>query len=180
MKELYISVDIEAAGPIPGRFSLLSVGASVVGDPKQKFYVELKPISDDYDPEAIAVAGRSLDYFEQRGIPPATAMKKFREWIKETSRNLRPIFVGFNAPFDWSFINWYFHQYGDDNPFGIGGIDIKAYFMGLTGCAWSATASSAIPARFKGSLAHTHNALDDAIEQGEMFRLMLGAAGSKG
>src|SRR5947209_16376309 len=102
-------------------------------------------------------------------------MRFFREWIKKISSDTSPVFVGFNATFDWSFINWYFHTYLGENPFGIGGIDIKSFYMGMSGCSWEDTRSSQIPATFKGPSHHTHNALDDAKEQAEMFELMLRA-----
>ena len=41
--EIYISVDVETSGPIPGEYSLLSIGARSVGHPEQNFYSELKP-----------------------------------------------------------------------------------------------------------------------------------------
>jgi ribonuclease T len=173
MNELYISVDIEASGPIPGSFSMLSIGASIVGQPGQKFYEELKPISRAFLPKALKITGRTFDYFVKVGTSPSQAMRNFNDWIVEVAIDMEPIFVGFNAPFDWSFINWYFHEFLGANPFGIGGIDIKAYYMGLMGCSWSETASSKIPTEFKGESPHTHNALDDAIEQAEMFALML-------
>ena len=40
------------------------------------------------------------------------------------------VFVGFNAPFDWSFVNYYFHRFLGHNPFGFTAVDIKAYYMG--------------------------------------------------
>lgn len=84
----------------------------------------------------------------------------------------KPVFVGFNATFDWPFVNFYFHEFLGENPFGFGGIDIKSYYMGMTGCTWDDTRSSRIAADFKGPSPHTHNALDDAIEQAQMFRHM--------
>jgi ribonuclease T len=69
-------------------------------------------------------------------------------------------------------VNYYFQQYLGENPFGFGGVDIKSYYMGLSGCTWDDARSSRIPSAIKGSSRHTHNALDDAIEQGEMFRRM--------
>ena len=89
------------------------------------------------------------------------------------------MFVGFNATFDWAFVNFYFQEYLEENPFGIGGIDIKAFYMGLSGCAWEDTKSSKIPSKFKGKSRHTHNALDDAIEQAEMFQRMRERAAEK-
>ena len=51
-------------------------------------------------------------------------------------------------------------------------IDIKSYYMGMTGCAWEDTRSSRIRSELKGPSPHTHNALDDAVEQAEMFKRM--------
>jgi ribonuclease T len=90
------------------------------------------------------------------------------------------VFVGFNATFDWSFVNFYFQQYPGKNPFGIGGIDIKSYYMGLSGVTWEDTRSSRIPKEYtNSSRRHTHNALDDAIEQAEIFRRMRQKAESR-
>ncbi|HUS12450.1 MAG TPA: 3'-5' exonuclease [Pyrinomonadaceae bacterium] len=175
MKETYISVDVESSGPIPGAYSLLSIGACVVGNTGEAFYAEIQPINDAYVPEAIEVAGKSMEELALSGQTPESAMKSFRNWLATVSYDVSPVFVGFNAAFDWSFINWYFHTYLGENPFGIGGIDIKSFYMGMCGCSWEDTRSSHISATFKGPSHHTHNALDDAKEQAEMFELMLKA-----
>ena len=169
MKEVYISVDIEAAGPVPAVYSMLSLGAVVVHDLQTNFYVELRPINKKSVPAAMKVVGRTLKHFERTGRDPKEAMISFRDWIHSVAKKRKPIFVGFNATFDWSFVNYYFQRYLSENPFGFGGIDIKSYFMGMTGCTWDDARSSRIPPALKGSFRHTHNALDDAIEQGEMF-----------
>jgi len=170
--ETYISVDIEAAGPVPSIYSMLSVGAVVVHDPKQTFYVELKPVNDKFVPDAMKIVGRSLRDFAKTGREPRIAMTAFRDWLRDVAKTAKPIFVGFNATFDWAFVNFYFHAYLGENPFGFGGIDIKSYYMGMTGCAWEDTRSNRINSDLKGPSPHTHNALDDAIEQAEMFRRM--------
>lgn len=173
MKEIYISVDIEASGPIPGKYSMLSIGSCLVTDRQQKFYVELKPLNSAFIPAAIEVTGKTMADFAANGVLPEVAMESFKEWITKISDGNSPVFVAFNATFDWSFVNWYFHAFLGENPFGISGVDIKAYYMGMTNCLWAQTKSSKIPAQFKGVIAHTHNALDDALEQSEMFELML-------
>ena len=176
MAEVYISVDIESAGPIPGKYSMLAVGACEVGKTHQSFYIEIRPINESFVPAAMEIVGRPLSDFEQSGEDAEEAMQKFRDWIKLISGERTPVFVGFNATFDWSFVNWYFQTYLDDNPFGFGGVDIKSFYMGLTGSSWKDTRSSRIPDKFKGPTAHTHNALDDAIEQAEMFERMVKSA----
>jgi len=173
VKEHYISVDVEASGPIPGDYSLLSLGACSVIDPRLQFYVEIQPISDKAVPEALAVAGFTLEHLKKTGTPPATAMSSFADWIKINRGEGNPVFVGFNACFDWSFVNWYFHRFLGRNPFGIGGVDIKAFYMGRAGCMWSETTLSRLPATLISDLPHTHNALEDALAQAEIFAKLL-------
>ena len=172
MREVYISVDVEAAGPLPPTYSMLSLGAVAVDDPQATFYVEFKPLNDKSVPAAMKVVGRTLQDFARAGRDPKDAMVAFRDWLGSVTKAAKPVFVGFNATFDWTFVNFYFHQYLGENPFGIGGIDIKSYYMGMTGCTWEDTRSSRIRSELKGPSPHTHNALDDAVEQAEMFGRM--------
>lgn len=174
--EIYVSVDVETSGPIPGEYSLLSIGACLVFDLSNSFYAELKPTTLNHDPEALAVIGFNLKELEQSGLAPEQAMLKFTQWLKTLSTGKqRVIFVGLNAPFDWSFINYYFHKYIGKNPFGFTAIDIKAYFMGAMGCDWRNTSARQIQTIFKPTGKATHNALDDAKCQAEMFKLMIEA-----
>lgn len=174
--EVFVSVDIEASGPIPGRYSMLALGACVVGAPKTSFYAELRPISDAAVPEAMAVVGRTLDEFKKTGEPPSRAMRRFSTWVRRIAKGKRPVFVGFNATFDWSFVNWYFHSYAGTNPFGFGGLDIKSYYMGMSGCTWDDTRSSLLPPPFRSAKALSHQALQDATGQARMFHAIVAAA----
>ena len=103
-QEIFISIDVETAGPIPGEYSMLSIGACVVTDPSATFACELKPINDRFVPEALKVSGLSLDRLLQDGTEPEAAMRRFRAWIDQIVGDDTPVFVGFNAPFDWSFV----------------------------------------------------------------------------
>jgi ribonuclease T len=85
MTEVFISVDIESAGPIPGKYSMLALGACEVGQTDQQFYIEIRPINELFVPEAMNVVGRRLYDFEQTGVDPAEAMVKFRDWIEKMS-----------------------------------------------------------------------------------------------
>ncbi len=171
--ERYFSVDIESSGPIPGKYSMLSLGACVVGNPNENFYVELKPISKEFVPDALKVSGFDLNRLEKEGKPPVEAMKAFRQWVLTAAENHKVVFVGFNACYDWQFVNWYLESFTGDNPFGFGGIDIKSYFMGLSGLSWSKTTSSQLPSEFQPDAPQTHNALDDARAQASIFQKLL-------
>ena len=99
----YIMVDIESDGHIPGDYSMISFGAVIVDENLDKtFYGKLKPISEKYIPEALAVSGYSREEtltFED----PKKVMSDFAAWIKENSAD-RPIFISDNNGFDWMFI----------------------------------------------------------------------------
>lgn len=173
INEVYISVDVETSGPIPGEYSMLAIGACVVDEPDQVFSCELKPISVNADPEALAVTGLSLERLAVDGLAPEVAMKQFQDWVETvTAEDKQPVFVGLNAPFDWSFANYYFHRYLGANPFGFTALDIKALYMGATGSSWRGTRSSQMAARLNPTLVGDHQALHDAQYQAELFRLI--------
>jgi ribonuclease T len=174
--ERYFSVDVESAGPIPGRYSMLSLGACAVDAPGETFYVELRPISAEFVPDALRVSGFDLAVLERDGRAPAEAMRSFRSWVESVAMPAKAVFVGFNATYDWQFVNWYLETYAGGNPFGFGGVDIKSYYMGLTGKSWSASSSSQLPLEFQPDVPQTHNALDDAVAQASIFAKMLEAA----
>lgn len=173
MKDLYISVDIEANGPIPGIYDMVSFGAYIL-DTKKTFYRELKLVTGNIVQEAEDVHGLTSEHLAANGYLPTRAMEEFSIWIHDnTPTGYRPVFVGFNAAFDWSFINYYFHKYLDKNPFGISGIDIKSYYMGMENTEFGQTRKKMVRRFTKLNAKHTHNAKDDAIEQGEIFAKLL-------
>lgn len=172
--EIYVSVDVETSGPIPGQFSLLSIGACLVNAPQNSIYLELRPTTENHDLEALAVSKLDLDRLTLEGLPPSEAMQKLADWLTTALQpGQKAIFVGLNAPFDWSFINYYFHKYLGTNPFGFTAIDMKAYFMGRFRCNWGETKSSRMSAILQPTTSPNHNALDDARFQAELFALML-------
>lgn len=172
--DILISVDVETAGPYPGRYSLLSIGACLVSDLESTFYCELQPVSPDVAPDALRVSGLSMEGLLERGESPPGAMLKFALWLETViPLGARPVFVGFNAPFDWMFVNDYFHRFLGYNPFGHNALDIKAFYAGRTGAVWSETSLRHISARYGGVPALSHNALADAIDQGGLMAAML-------
>ena len=174
LPEVYICVDIETAGPTPGQYAMLSIGACLVDDPSTAFYVELQPDRPDFLPEAMAISGLALDSLKQNGSAPRAAMQAFADWIKSVvPEGKMGIFVALNAPFDWMFVNDYFYRYLGHNPFGHSALDIKAYYMGFTGVSWSETSMKHISAYFLQEKHLVHNALHDAQDQAEIFHEIL-------
>ncbi len=150
----YIMVDIEADGPIPGDYSMVCFGAIVVEASLEKtFYGRLKPISEKWIPEALAVSGFSREETLEFD-DPKSVMEAFAEWIAAESEG-RPIFIADNNGFDWQFINWYFHHFLDDNPFGFSSVNLGSLYKGVVRDTFK---------NFKHlrKTKHTHHPVDDA------------------
>ncbi|MYM26302.1 3'-5' exonuclease [Duganella sp. FT135W] len=173
-REVYISVDVETSGPIPGEFSMLTIGACDAYQPEVAFECSIKPTTLNADPEALAVTGLSLAELARDGLAPEEAMRKFGEWVATVvGEDGTPVFVGFNAPFDWSFVNYYFWRYAGSNPFGFSALDIKSLYMGAKKSTWKDTRSSNMKQVLGAGSHGTHDALEDARFQAELFRLIL-------
>jgi len=164
-------VDIEADGPIPGDYSMISFGAVVVEPSLEKtFYGRLRPISEKWVPEALAVSGFSREEtltFDE----PAKVMTVFADWLKVESRG-RPMFVSDNNGFDWQFINWYFHHFTGANPFGFSSSNLGSLYKGLV---------QDMSKSFKHlrRTAHTHHPVDDAKGNAEALLYMKDEMGLK-
>jgi hypothetical protein len=156
-----VVVDIESDGPIPHKYSMVCFGAVVVEPSLSKtFYGQTRPISEEWNPEALAISGFSreehLNFAE-----PGEVMTNFRDWLKQNVKD-RPIFISDNLAFDWQWINYYFHYYIGNNPFGFSGRRIGDLYSGLekdffAGSKWK---------RFRKTV-HSHNPVDDALGNAE-------------
>ncbi len=167
----YIMVDVETDGTIPADFSMICFGAILVDENLDKtFYGELKPISDKFVPEALAVSGFSREEtltFDE----PKKVMQDFADWIKEVCTD-RPIFISDNNGFDWMFICWYFHHFLGTNPFGFSSQNLGSLYKGLV---------KDIFQNFKHlrKTKHTHNPVDDARGNAEALLAMKKEMGLK-
>lgn len=178
--DMYFSVDVEADGPIPGPYSMLSFGAAVAGtrgeafertDPTAAtFYRELRPISDEFVPAALEVSGLDRAALEREGADPAVAMREFSRWVTETAGGRRPVFVAYPASFDWMFVYWYLIRFTGASVFGHSGcLDVKTAYAIRAGVPFGAAHKRAMPEHLLSARPHTHHALDDAVEQADLF-----------
>ena len=166
-----IMVDVEADGPIPADFSMISFGAVIVDDQLDKtFYGQLKPVSDHWRPDALKVSGFTRE--QTLGFSdPKLVMQNFKEWIANNSQG-RPLFYSDNNGFDWQFINWYFIHYLDDNPFGFSSTNLGSLYKGMVNDVFK---------NFKHlrKTAHTHHPVDDARGNAEALLVMKNTMGLK-
>ncbi|HRG88727.1 MAG TPA: 3'-5' exoribonuclease [Chitinophagales bacterium] len=167
----YIMVDIESDGPIPGDYSMISIGAVVVDANLDKtFYARLKPISEKYVPEALAVSGFTRNetlLFDE----PYLAMMDFKNWLQQVTKD-RPVFISDNNGFDWMFTCWYFHHFTGSNPFGHSSQNLGSLYKGLVNDTFK---------NFKHlrKTKHTHHPVDDARGNAEALLTMKNELGLK-
>ena len=193
MSEVYISVDVETDGPIPGPNSMLSLGAAAfkrIGSGKTKtndfemvgtFSVNLAELSGasadpstaewwKTQPEAWAACREDVQ-------PPLPVMHRFSDWV--TAFGVKPVFVGYPAGFDFLFVYWYLVKFTGKSPFSFSALDIKTFAMATMGIDYRDVTKRSMKPYLPVGKPHTHVALDDAIEQGELFCNLYRANGLK-
>lgn len=181
--DLYISADVETDGPIPSPYSMLSFGLAVAGafdgeffeplDPtKRTFCRELRPISDQFEPEALAVNGLDREELARRGTAPAQAMGEAAEWLaalgeshrlgsRRLSGHLRlglPLLVLHPVHGRLAVRVFLLSRHQDPLP-SPSRNHLRPLGQERHGAPGAAPAEP-----------HTHNALDDAVEQALLFR----------
>lgn len=178
MTEIYISTDIETDGPIPGPYSMLSIGSAAYTADKTlvaTFSANLEtlpgaqahPKTAEWwatQPEAWAACRKDLE-------APEAAMLRYVSWLK--SLDGKPVFVAYPAGFDFTFVYWYLIKFVGDSPFSHSALDVKSFAMALLKADFRQSTKRNMPKRWFDNLPHSHVALDDAIEQGAMFCNML-------
>lgn len=136
------------------------------------FYAELRPISDKYDPDALKVARLDRRKLELEGEPPNKAMDRAAAWVRQTAgEEANPVAVAYPLGFDWLFLYWYLVSFAaSGSPFGFSSaLDMKTIYQQKANVIVGEAGRDDLPPDLRSSREHTHNALDDAREQAEIF-----------
>jgi hypothetical protein len=180
--DVYFSADVETDGPIPGPFSMLSFALVYAGrfdgvrferPPTfdQSLYLELKPISDQFEEEALQVNGLDRERLCREGALPEAAMTEAARWVKTIAGNARPVLVAYPLSFDWTWLYWYFIRYAtESSPFSYSScFDLKTAFAVKAEIPIAQAGRNSLLPNLRSGRRHTHHALDDAKEQAEIF-----------
>jgi len=174
--ELYISCDIEADGPCPGLFSMLSFGLAaftldkrLVGTFSRNLEVLDGAQTDERTMKWWAQADQAAAYAKSReGLTsPRGAMVDCKSWLEDMKVFGRPIVVGAPSGFDFTFMYYYFQRFLGESPIGFASLDLRSYAAAVMKRQYRHVGKRQYPAEWiDDDLPHTHVALDDAIEQG--------------
>jgi len=177
-REIYVSTDVEADGPIPGVNSLLSfASAAFLSDQTliATFSANLELLPDAKpDPRTMEWwAGQPAAWQACRRDPesPVTVMPRYVAWVKQLPG--KPVFVAYPAAYDFMWVYWYMLRFAHESPFSHSALDLKTFAMALLKKDYRESTKRNMPRAWFSSSRHTHTALDDAIEQGVLFCNML-------
>lgn len=190
MREVYFSVDVETDGPIPGPHSMLSYGCAAFDEDARRiatFESNLLTLPGAApDPDTMAWWGKpenaeAWKACRENPEDPASSMTRFIEWVESVPGVERgqhggvknAVFVAYPSGFDFTFMYWYMIRFAKRSPFSFSSLDTKTFAMALLGQRFRETTKKSFPKRWGSKRPHTHKALDDAIEQGELFMNML-------
>lgn len=172
--EIYISTDVESDGPIPGPNSMLSFGSAAFSADRKLLgtftaNLELLPGAVQ-DPRTMAWWDEHKPAYESTRLfcqMPQLAMPKYADWLESLPGD--PVFVAYPAAFDFMFVYWYLIRFAGRCPFSFSALDIKSFAMAVMKSDFKDTTKSRMPKNWFVTKKQTHIALDDAIEQGELF-----------
>ena len=180
--DVYFSADVETDGPIPGPYSMLSFAIVPAGrfdgrtfeppkDYANPFCAEIRPISEQFQEEALRVNGLDRERLKREGQDPRVAMTNAAKWLRDQAGSGVPVLVAYPLSFDWAWLYWYFTNFSESgSPFNHSRcFDLKTAYAVKAGMPISVSGRSQLPPELRAKHAHTHNALDDAIEQAEIF-----------
>lgn len=181
-RDLYISIDIEADGPIPGDFSMISLGAAAFllpsREPVSTFEVNLQRLPGaGQSPQTMgwwANFPEAWEHATKNPKSPDMAILDLVSWIYETrlKHDADPVMVVYPS-WDYMWVQWYISKFSpeDRSPFGLGSLDVKTLAMvALKLDRFKEAAKRRFPKRWdEGQPPHTHKAIEDAIGQGVLF-----------
>jgi hypothetical protein len=178
MAEIYVSTDVETDGPIPGPHSILSFASAA--------YRADKTLLGTFSANLLTLPGatghpETMEWWRtqpeawriarENARDAAEVMPEYVAWVDALPG--KPVFTAYPAGFDFLFMYWYLIRFAGRSPFSFSALDVKTYAMAMLKKDYRECTKKRMPRHWFDDLRHTHQALDDAIEQGALFCNML-------
>jgi hypothetical protein len=180
--DIYVSIDIEALGPVPGLYSMISLGAVAFerdGAELGTWRANLRELpGTNRHPDTMAFWAEQPEAWRlatENPQEPPVAMADFADWVVALAG--KPIAAAWPASFDFAFVNWYCHRFVGRNPLGYACLDIRSLAMGLTYSRGyhdlRENQMKVLRAQVDREGLREHVALDDAVGQGRLLVVLL-------
>jgi hypothetical protein len=122
-------------------------------------------LNDDELFEFGAVEYKSKQKFHGKSGTKET-FKKFNEWLNQFKGRI--VFISDNPAYDWQFINYYFHKFLNNNPFGYSARRISDFYAGIVKDFYNTQEWK----KWRITI-HDHNPVHDALGNVEAFERIL-------
>lgn len=179
-EELYISLDMEADGEIPGPNSMISFALAAFtkdGTCHGTFTRNLQRLEGaTTSPSTMRFWAANKEAYNatfENMYHPNVAMHECKKWLETFhDKGYNLVLVGYPLTYDFMWFYWYMMRFvGSIEPLSFSGIEMKtyayAYFKGKYKYRHCSKAN--MPKKWFGEGKHTHIALDDALEQGHLW-----------
>lgn len=180
MSRIYYSVDIETDGLAPGINSMISLGVAaidmVTGEIVGTFKRNLYPVEYlEQDPDTMRWWRTQPEAYKrstENCTVPRLAMVELMTFVESFGQQ-QPVAAAWKPGFDLAFLRYYEIKYLGKMIFGRAGsgLDIKTVAALALGQAFNDTHLDKVPDWLKipNSTVHTHDALEDAVEQAHIL-----------
>jgi DNA polymerase III alpha subunit (gram-positive type) len=191
MSKIYFSVDIETDGVVAGRNNMLSLGAAALDMHTGKIVATFKQnlqMVNDLEPDADTMQWwknypEAFDKAREYANSPEHVMWEFVQWVQLWQQNDSIIFA-WKPVMDLAFVRYYIHRF---HPNGEKlciksifarqgfGLDQKTVAAIALHQSYRKTKMDSLPQSLrldeegKVMMNHSHDALEDAIEQAHIF-----------
>lgn len=184
-KDTIISFDVETTGFTAGVHSAISLGAVAYRGGKEisHYYgamLEWKGAERDEETMKFWANNRPIwESLRKESVDAGTVMQGFFDWAIDLPK---PRILAANpCAFDSSFLFWYLHKFvGKDASRDLFkknfALDIRSYISAIFAVPYSEAYRSILPPEWSENQEITHNALDDAREQGTMLMNLMKAS----
>jgi hypothetical protein len=180
-RQVFFALDIETTGTAPPPMSsMLSMGVVAFdpenGDTLGTYYATLDEL------EGQPRNAETMEWWKQfpkqwdearAGTrPPEEVLNEFQQWVRETAGDAIPV-VACKPAWDFCFLFYYLCRYlGKDGQrlFGHRPYCIRTAAAEARGLQFRRYSDRDLPASWKAGFAHTHNALEDALEAAEICK----------
>lgn len=183
---IYVSVDMEAEGPTPGQHSMLSLGA----DARLPDGTKLGTFSENLlELPGTTMDDKTLLWWAQHPIAwlatrtnqrdPQLVMRQFDAWLKVLSHQhggAKVVFVAYPISFDYDYVLYYARKFLGYDPFEGRIVDMRSMAMGTLGVDYDEGNKAHMPPEWDAMAEMSHIAVEDAIQQADLFFAMLAAS----
>lgn len=173
----YFSIDCEFSGLNHLKHDLVSIGIIEVIedngifklDRSRTFYLELKPLHKEFDPQSMEINGLNFANLYRYGSEPQEACRQILKFLDLNDDDIA-VFIGYCNTLDKIYVDQLFLYANIENPFHYETIEISSLAIGKLNLKWGFSESELEKKlNIEPMGDEKHNALEDAKHQAEEF-----------